>query len=245
MGWGGARVARHTPRRTSDDGVECRVNAVVRCAGVTRGRLRLPSRRTTYHVSWLTARCAAETVSVFCERCWGVGSQQPWGRHPSTIPRRGDRASERSGTTDPPDDEAKLRPLLRTGTWERSLGVSSGPRRARKAVAGAVNRTRAIWGEARLVSVPARCPRLRCGPGRAALDPSCRIPQRGRGSSLLGTPSGEQRSILLVVPGQGAGPSILRCERWQSEQRVQCAVAGWPLATVPGPRRPGCFPGWA
>ena len=35
-GWqGGARWPKHTPRRTSDDGVECRVNAVVRCAGVT------------------------------------------------------------------------------------------------------------------------------------------------------------------------------------------------------------------
>ncbi len=177
-------------------------------------------------------------VSVSCERCWGVGSGELGAGIPAP-PQAGDRASERSRTTNPPDGEAKLRPLL------SNRHVGKKPRRQQRAAPRTRGKTAGallmLWRRERrgFVSVPARCPGLRCGPGRAALYPSGRIPQRGRGSSLLGTPSGEQRSILLAVPGQGTGPQhsqvrTLAIRTTRPVCRCRLAAGNGPTPSAPG-----------
>lgn len=80
--------------------------------------------------------------------------------------------------------------------------------------------------------------RLSMRPGRAVLDPSCRIPQRGRGSSLLGPPSGEQRSIPSGQPGPGCNPpAFSMAEALGSQQQAQYPAGCLPRSRLSRLRR--------
>ena len=239
-GWqGGARVARSTYRA----GQATTALTRQRRRQMRRGHLREaeapPPTQPGMSPSALRAMHERSSGSYPSRRWWGVG-QGTEGRHLTTTPRRsGVRAFADCGMPRWGTDcrTGQLQPTEERRGKKRRRQQRAAPR-TRGKTAGALLM---LWRRERrgCVSVPARCPGLRCGPGRAALDPSGRIPQRGRGSSLLGTPSGEQRSILLAVPGQGTGPQhsqvrTLAIRTTRPVCRCRLAAGNGPTPSAPG-----------
>ena len=80
---------------------------------------------------------------------------------------------------------------------------------------------------------PPGVPVFRCGVGRAALDPFCRIPQRGGGVSLFGSHRESSARSSWQSRVREQTPSILRCERWQANNSLSIRLDVHPRQRFP------------